>query len=265
MLNIFGPIYHIRKNTKTITGFALPGMLEKNFGLHYWIKKLFFNHNEHLIIEHDWFKFRVRELFNKNKISIIKNSLNGIFFNKSNQVKFSFPDILHEKKLDGYCAFYFLGRMYEHKNIPKLVQMFNILEEKKIKCFLALTLNDDEEKKLNLKNSKNIFNLGVVQINELPNFINFFDSYISLSDKECFSIGPIEAIRMKKRVFLNDRVFFRQTIKNHAIYIESNDIEYSVNTLIKHLNYNIEKSNFIDEFDPLIKWNHYKEIILNEL
>ena len=188
------------------------------------------------------------------------------FLDDKSQKQYSFPQSIIEKKNKNYALFYFLGRNYPHKNIKKLIKLFEALNNSEAKCLIALTLNPDEVRDLGLVNSEYLINLGEVEIKYLPSFIDFFDSYISLSDNECFSVGPLEALFMNKRVFLNKRKFFEETINENAFYIDSDDLNFSKKEILKNLK--SKKStglDFLNKFHPNIRWKKYKQIINNEL
>ena len=258
VFNVFGPVYSFIKNSNTFTGFALPYLFEKHISIKSKLRKYFFFEFEKLIIEHDWLFESTKDIFTKNKIFIANNALNNVFFLKENHKiknkKFKYL------KVEGYKFFYCISRNYAHKNIDKLIELIKRLNLKG-KFALILSLKAQEISSLNI-NQKFIVNLGELNIKNIPSVINSCDYFISLSDKECFSVSPLEALKMGKKVYLNDRVFYKQTIGSFATYIDSNDLPKAEKIILDTFDKLSDNTDtFLEQFHPKVRWKKIKKLL----
>tara|TARA_B100001939_G_C16942623_1_gene618919 strand:- start:386 stop:1420 length:1035 start_codon:yes stop_codon:yes gene_type:complete len=260
VFNVFGPVYSVFKNKNTLTGFALPYLFEKKLSFKSIIRKYFFFKSENLIIEHHWLGDKVRQLFPKNEIFVVYNALNNVFYTNENT---SFHNkLFFDLKSQGYKFFYCITRNYPHKNIERLLKLIKSLNVNG-KYGLVLSLKPDETTSLNL-DEKYIVNLGELNIKNIPSVIDNCDFFISLSEKECFSISPLEALKMGKKIFLNDRDFYRHTIGSYATYIDSNDLIQSEKKIKNTLDEkNLNSEDFLKQFHPKIRWENIKKLIEN--
>jgi len=261
VFNVFGPVYSFFKNSNTFTGFALPYLFEKHISTKSKLRKYFFFKSEKLIIEHNWLFKSVKDIFPKNKIFIINNALNNVFFLKEKQEikNKNFKNL----KAEGYKFFYCISRNYAHKNIDKLIDLITRLNFKG-KFALILSLKPQEILSLNT-DQKFIINLGELSIKNIPSVIKSCDYFISLSDKECFSVSPLEALKMGKKVYLNDRVFYKQTIGSFATYIDSNNLQNAEKIILNTYNeINDNPDKFLEQFHPKIRWQKIKKLLEND-
>ena len=258
VFNIFGPHYYFFKNKNTYTGFALPYLFEGKQSIKSKLRKRFFLKAENLIIEHEWLLEDTKKIFPQNNIVVVNNSLNHVFYEE--KLKSFNNDYYDNLKSDGYKFFYCITRNYQHKNLSKLISLIELLNEDG-KYALILTLRKEEIEDLNI-NKKYFLNLGEVKIHDVPPIIEKCNFFISLSDKECFSISPIEALKMKKKLFLNNKIFYKRIIGDFASYIDSNDLISSKRVILDSINDNpIDASRFLVKFHPKIRWENIKKII----
>jgi len=185
-------------------------------------------------------------------------ALNNVFFLKENHKiknkKFKYL------KVEGYKFFYCISRNYAHKNIDKLIELIKRLNLKG-KFALILSLKAQEISSLNI-NQKFIVNLGELNIKNIPSVINSCDYFISLSDKECFSVSPLEALKMGKKVYLNDRVFYKQTIGSFATYIDSNDLPKAEKIILDTFDKLSDNTDtFLEQFHPKVRWKKIKKLL----
>lgn len=261
VFNVFGPVYSFFKNPNTFTGFALPYLFEKHISAKSKFRKYFFSKSENLIIEHEWFIEDVKKIFPYNNIVVVNNSLNHVFYEE--KLKSFYNNHYDDLKSKGYKFFYCITRNYEHKNLSKLISLIELLNEDD-KYALVLTLRKEEIKNLNI-NKKYFLNLGEVDIYDVPSIIEKCNFFISLSDKECFSISPIEALKMEKKLFLNNRRFYKRIIGDFATYIDSNDLISSKKIILNTINQPQKKTgSFLESFHPNERWQKLKKIMINE-
>lgn len=260
VFNVFGPVYSFFKNSNTFTGFALPYLFEKQISYKSKLRKYFFLKSEKLVIEHDWLIYDTKNIFPKNKIFVVNNALNNIFYLNKNQILINKK--IKNLKAQGFRFFYCISRNYPHKNLDKLINLISRLNLKG-KFALILSLRPQEISSLDVE-KKFIINLGELNLKTVPSVIKSCDYFISLSDKECFSVSPLEALKMGKKVYLNDRVFYRKTIGSFATYIDSNDLLNAEKIILKTLNeLNDNPNKFLEQFHPKNRWQKIKTLLIN--
>jgi hypothetical protein len=230
VFTLFGPFYILIKPSKHIMGFALPSLiypetalslLPKNFQklkflLKRYIQIYFFSKVDCLIVELEHVKTELTKfkLFKKLPIYIVHNCFSNIFLTPE---KWENLFIEQTKQIKiGY-----LGRNYNHKNLNILPEVHLILKNKynlNIEFYVTLTSQEWESTTNHFK--KFIINIGKLNVSQCPTYYSKLDAVIFPSLLECFSVTPLEALIMGKPIFLSNRHFNFDVIKNYGHYFD---------------------------------------------
>ncbi|MFT0695702.1 glycosyltransferase [Acinetobacter bereziniae] len=282
VLTIFGPLYSIFKPKKMITGFAQPWIIyTKNeiyskyslfnkikINVKYFFQYLFFKRNDKLITELEHVKIALIEKgFTENKIEIVYNCLNSIYFSPERWAK--------EKVVacNNNLKFGFVGRDYPHKNTDFLADLKLILaSEYNLNIDFYVTFNDLEWKNKSEKFRSLVNNVGALTIDQCPRFYKEMDAIIFPSLLECFSATPLEAMVMGKPLFASDRHFVRDVCKDYANYFNPLDPKSTADMIYKFVNDNglkdVEKLESAKQYvlnfsNPKQRAQRYLDLILS--
>ncbi|MEY0303580.1 glycosyltransferase [Providencia manganoxydans] len=252
IFSIFGPFY-LKTNAKIkITGFAqawiiYPKNLAYNyisymekikFKLKFIIQKMYFKKDDHLIVELEHVKKALVKckIKKENEISVVYNTVSDVFYN----LKMWQPIPFSSKKF----TLGFLGKAYPHKNIKILKEVNEILIKKfKIDCDFLFTLKKSEMRELGFHELDNFHSVGQINVNQCPAFYQAIDALIFPSLLECFSVTPLESMKMNKLVIASNLPFVRDICKESALYFNPIDPNDIANTIA----YAINNGNDINE------------------
>lgn len=236
IFTIFGPFYHISfSKFLSVVGFAQAWIIypENDFyrqmncldkikiKLKFFIQKLFFSRADYLIVELDHVKEGLINSvgFPGEKIRVVKNTCSNIFNTPDCWREVYFP-VQDEKEL----KLGFLGRNYPHKNIEIFSKVAFLLREKfGIKARLYVTFNEKEWAECSDDFKKVSCNVGSLSSFQCPDFYRKVDAVFFPSLLECFSVTPLEAMIMRKKVFASDRGFNRDVCGDYADYFDPLD------------------------------------------
>lgn len=227
---IFGPLYFSPKVNSHICGFAQAWIAyPKNIAykqlsfidylkskIKFRVQSFFFRRYDHLIVEQNHIKSALGKLkFNPNKISIVSNCVSSIYDDSTSWLPLEFDDnFLVEDITLG-----FIGRAYPHKNVSILTQVNDILIKKyQMKCNFLFTFTDVEMKNSGFSEYNNFHSVGEISSAQCPEFYRKLDALVFPSLLECFSVSPIEAMKMNTTVIASDFPFVKEVCKNAAFY-----------------------------------------------
>ncbi|HID9742997.1 TPA: glycosyltransferase [Proteus mirabilis] len=246
LFSIFGPFY-LKNNAKIkITGFAQPwiiypkspaynklSILNKiKYKVKFSIQEFYFKKDTLLVVELEHVKkalLRRRIKKNDDEVSVVYNAVASIFDNPK-----EWKQINYKKNK---FTLGFLGKPYPHKNIKILSKVSEILKNKyHISCDFLFTLTDVEMNKLGFNRLDNFYSIGPISVNQCPSFYKAIDALIFPSLLECFSVTPIEAMKMSTLVIASNLPFVSDICKDSALYFDPLDpsdiakkISYAIN------------------------------------
>ncbi|MBD58421.1 glycosyltransferase family 4 protein [uncultured Pseudoalteromonas sp.] len=251
VFTIFGPLY-FNVQVKHVVGFANPWIIypdneiykqmstldkiKMKFKLH--AQSVMFKKADKLIVELEHVKKGLveKKIAKYNDIHVVHNCASNIYFNKDKWVGIN--DIILNKRTGSLCVG-FLGRDYLHKNTEYLLNVKKHLEslsDKKFEFYVTFSKEEWDKKSDDFK--KSINNLGVLKVNQCPNFYKLMDMIIFPSFLECFSATPFEAMLMKTPIFASDRPFIRDACADHVKFIDPKDPKDAALKILGYLNLN---------------------------
>jgi glycosyltransferase involved in cell wall biosynthesis len=262
VFTIFGPLY-IKTDAKyEVTGFAQAwiaypdNLAYKNLNIKdkiksriiYKAKEYFFKQSNYLIVEAEHVKFALLEKgYDEKKISVVSNTISSIYDNRA-----LWEHIQYSKK-DRYTLG-FIGRNYSHKNISRLKVVNEILHYKyNIDCEFLFTLTDVEMKENKFDILDNFKTVGSISVNQCPSFYEEIDALIFPSLLECFSVSPIEAMKMNCLVIASDLPFVRDVCKSSARYFDPLDNESIALAIYESINNDKENKRLIKNASKIVE------------
>jgi len=246
VFTIFGPLYSPFLSGFNISGFAQAWAIYPNndayqkltfikrlsFRLKYKLQLFFFKKSDHFVVELDHVKKSLLRLGigSSDSISIINNSLSSLYFNKNIWEPFS-PPIFSQ---DSSFKFGFVGSNYPHKNLDIFPSVIDTLSAKfNISISIYVTLSESEWSSCSPYFRSKVINVGRLRNSQCPYFYDYLDAVIFPSLLECFSATPLEALYMKKPLFVSDRPFNRDICSVFGFYFDPlspSSLAYSIYT-----------------------------------
>lgn len=228
--SIFGPLYFTPKVTRHICGFAQAWIAYPNNKVYellpfkeyvfckikFLIQDLFFRKIDHLVVE----QRHVREAlvingYDKSKISVVENCVSNVFDDEKHWQ----PLLFDKSKLRGVATLGFIGRSYKHKNVSILKEVNNILIEKySVQYDFLFTFTDDEMYSNGFYNIENFHSTGEINVSQCPSFYGLIDALVFPSLLECYSVSPVEAMKMRTTVIASDYPFIKDVCGEAAFY-----------------------------------------------
>jgi len=231
VLTIFGPLYTLRNNFISVTGFAqawiaypdnaafkkLSWTSKIKSRFKFGIQRFFFNRSDFLVVEAE----HVREALDsiglkaREKVFVISNSVSHVFLDFKNLSPVSFPVDKSKVNLG------FVGKNYPHKNteiFPKIIECLR--DDFKLDVDIWVTFDDSEWASCSDEFRASVKNVGMLKGQQLPGFYSALDGVIFPSLLECFSVTPLEAMVMKKPLFLSDTPFNRDVCGDFGFYFD---------------------------------------------
>lgn len=231
VFTIFGPLYRWRIPGQNIVGFAqawiayprnevydmLSWPVRLLLRLKFWIQAQFFKRADLLVVELDHVKSAlIRELgISPERIHVVKNCVSSVFRDSSSWHALSMP---HQ---DGVLRLGFLGRNYIHKNtkiFPDVVR--HLYHRHDIRAKFYVTFTDEEWEACSPEFRQACINVGPINVQQCPSFYLGVDAVVFPSLLECFSATPLEAMAMRRPLFVSDRPFNQDICGEHAQYFD---------------------------------------------
>lgn len=231
VFTVFGPMYTWRMKPYSIVGFAQPWIIYPynecyarlsplkllKTRLKYWVQGMFFKRADLLVVELEHVKqglIRVLDI-PAERIHVVHNCLSSIYLNESAWQTIYVP------KAEGCLRLGYLGRNYVHKNTSIFPAIALLLEQNYgIKVRFYVTFTEEEWDACPASFRAICINVGKLSVAECPSFYSSLDAVVFPSLLECFSATPLEAMAMKKPLFVSDRPFNRDVCGVHAHYFD---------------------------------------------
>ncbi|MBE3663193.1 hypothetical protein BOO91_19915 [Vibrio navarrensis] len=246
--SIFGPVYFNVPVKKHICGFAQPWIAYSKNDVYpklslyshiltktkYLVQKLFFKGYDELIVEHNSVRKALINNGFKNKITVVNNSYSSVF--DSPHLWLDVPDV--KSMLGRRFVLGFIGRPYLHKNILILKEVNRILRSKyNMHVDFLFTLTNKEMVQCGFETIDNFHTVGEIDVVQCPDFYRKIDALIFPTLLECFSVSPLEAMKMQVPVIASNRSFIREIYDEACLYIDplnANDIAEKIVLLISN-------------------------------
>lgn len=237
VFTVFGPLYAAINPRVNIIGFALPNLIygvpqqfdkprllrcfeSFTWPLKRFIQLLFIKSAHVIVVELDHVKESLvkKGLAVFDSVYVVPNTLSGIY---NQPLLWKDLDIVRPK-VDLVLGY--LGANYPHKNIEIFPEVHRILKEKyNISSKLIVTFSGEEWSKCSLKLKDCCVNIGRILVNECPAFYRNIDCVFFPSLRECFSALPLEAMFMKKPIFLARQRFNVDVCGEYGYYFNPDD------------------------------------------
>jgi len=258
IFTIFGPFYSFFYRGRSVVGFAQAWIisdlkdLKKSYSfllfyklrLKFFIQRVVFALNsDEFIVEAKFVKDALYKdaLYKSKTTHIVSNSISQIFHETSNWEPVKFP-----KKSSLVLGY--LGKNYAHKNTKLFPEIILFLRDKfGIHLDIFVTFSDEEWDSCSSIFRQHVTNIGPITIKQCPNFYMSVDGVISLSLLECFSVLPLEAIFMRRPLFLSDRRFHKDIALNYATYVDPLSVEDISNKIFNYYFSQEINKNLIDK------------------
>ena len=223
-----------RPKAPLLTGFNIPHyvypespyfIIIPKWKLLYWkIRKhfdlFFYKRSDAIVAQTDDVKERVKKLLPKVRVYTVSNTINSVFLNPP-ELKNKLP----EKKRSEEIRLLTVSANYPHKNleiIKSVLDALFMMDKKHIR--FVLTLPEDVFNQFIVEKYRPfIYNVGPVDIKEVPSLYNECDMMFLPTLLECFSASYVEAMAMKKPIITSDLGFARQICGEAAVYFDPLD------------------------------------------
>jgi len=168
---------------------------------------------------------------------------------------------------------FYVGLWRDHKNLPGLVEAFEILLKKyKLDMQLVLGGQDDPNypqarqtwEKLNL--DKDIIRPGFISNEELPIFYNAAEVFVLPSFNEGFGLVAIESVACGTPVVASETTSILEVLDNSALYFDPNNIEEMASKINKVVTDKNLSNQLVKKGQEIIKkynWQNLAQQTLN--
>lgn len=230
VFTLFGPLYVLVKPHKHVMGFAQPSIIYPDIAINLYknkfikfkiyfkfkLQEYFFTKVDYLIVELEHVRSSLLEkkMFRNLSIFVVHNCFSNIFLTPKKWQLFNLPKSNSIKI--GY-----LGRNYPHKNLNVLPDVLFVLKNTfNLDVHFYVTLTDQEWDSCSNIFRENIINVGKLTVAQCPSYLGELDAVILPSLLECFSATPLEALIMGKPVFLSNRNFNKDVVRDYGFYFD---------------------------------------------
>ncbi|MCE5090374.1 glycosyltransferase family 4 protein [Staphylococcus devriesei] len=265
----------------TVRGLRLETVTGLKYKVLYAMEKLAMFCATDIIAVSESLKTKIIELglAKKGKIKVLGyGSSNGVNIDNFNKKFNSIPFEL-QSQLEGNFIIGFVGRIVKDKGIKEIVEMFKILEKRKLKVKLLLIGDpekDDsisEEDFLYLQNNPSIIMTG--HVNNTVNYFNHMDVLVSPTYREGFANVSLEAQAVEIPVITTRATGAIDTIEDNKTGFlvdvgESKTIADKVEYLINHPEIKVQmginaRKRVEEKFRNEVVWKHLETIYKNNL
>ena len=284
VFTVFGPAYFTFSKAKHIFGFAQPWILYPNnpiakqfsffyrikIKLHYFVQSLFFSRADELVVELEHVKKGLSNYSYLKNIPthIVYSTVDNIFYNPEKWQEINFPYSNADIKLG------VIARNYPHKNLNCLAEVKKILSEKyNLKADFFVTFSAQEWNKCSEHYKQEIYNIGLLNLDQCPSFYTQIDGVIFPTLLECFSATPLESMSMGKKIFASDLPFIKDCALDYADYFNPLSVEDIACSIAKYFSNKIkneaqlvEAKEYVKAFSSAeVRAKKYLDIINNAL
>lgn len=245
VFTVFGPLYH-RISARSIVGFAQPWIIYPNnecysrlglwsafkLKLKFLLQRKYFAINSDvLVVEAEHVKERLvsQGVKHESEIFVVHNTVAALYFNESLWSNFSVD------RDPSRISLGFIGRNYAHKNSEMIPSVKRMIESKYgLTVDFYVTFSDEEWLRCSDEFKLVAKNVGVLRVVDCPGFYSSLDGVFFPSLLECFSATPLEAMVMKRPVFLADRPFNRDVAQDYAFYFDPMSAESAADAIFSY-------------------------------
>ncbi len=203
-----------------------------------WLEKKSLKKNHSVIaVSHEVLQDYTRVIQKPEQTYVLKNYVNDIFFEHSNNRK----EVNKIDSLKMVCV----GNIKYVKNYIYLIEAFKLL--KGMNVSLDIYGDDQSHMQEHLQHKIDEYQVPVYfkgKINHVETILPNYDLYVMPSHYEGFGIAAVEAMAMGLPLLLSDLQVLREVTNNHALFFDTNDVR-----------------NFVDRVNDIFG-QHYN---LNEL
>lgn len=231
IFTIFGPLYLIKVKGINICGFAQPWIIYPKNELYssigyyqrlftrfkYWLQVHLYKRADFLVVELEHVRSRLilLNVSAPDRISVVNNCLSSVYSSPLDWLPIDIPS------RNGAMALGFIGRNYPHKNTKIFPQVASLLLRiYGVRVVFYVTFTKAEWEACDLNFQKSAVNIGEISVAQCPSFYSQMDAIVFPSLLECFSATPLEAMAMKKLLFVSDRRFNRDICGEYAYYFD---------------------------------------------
>lgn len=263
----------------TVRGLRLETVIGLKYKVLYAMEKLTMFCATDIIAVSESLKSKIVELnlAKSNKIKVLGyGSSNGVNIEKFSKQFDSIPFDIKEQIL-GYFVIGFVGRIVKDKGIKEIVEMFKILQDRKLKVKLLILGNPEKDDSISNKdyqyllNNKDIILVG--RVSEPVHFFNHMDVLVAPTYREGFANVSLEAQAVEVPVITTRATGAIDTIEDTQTGFlvnvgESKSIADKVEYLINHSEKKIQMGKngrrWVEEkFRNEIIWKHLETIYRN--
>tara|TARA_R110001583_G_C5667535_1_gene410370 strand:+ start:3479 stop:4609 length:1131 start_codon:yes stop_codon:yes gene_type:complete len=285
VFTLFGPLYILNRNFFNITGFAqawiaypdnefyghLPLSRKLLLRLKFYIQCWFFRRADKLLVELEHVRIALikRGIIQADGVDVVHNCLSSLYFEPKLWRKIEFPNFSPNVLKLGY-----LGRDYSHKNTKILPLIVKELRNKYgVDSRLFVTFTENEWRSCSSEFREFTINVGSLSVSECPTFYQNVDAIVFPSLLECFSATPLEAMVMKKPLFVSDRPFNKDLCGDNAFYFDPLDAQSAASKIFEVWQKNMVDAGFLERArkyailfsSPEKRAESYLDIINNSL
>lgn len=248
VFTVFGPAYTLGVIDNHIVGFAQPNILypvnpvynDMMFldkvitRLKFFVQKIFFSRASILVVElpHVEAGLRRQFFFKRHKIEMVESAVHSIYYKRERWDAVDFPS-----ESPSVLKLGVVSKNYPHKNLSIFPRVREVLKRKfKLDVDFYVTLSEEEFNSCGDEFKNGVVNVGKLKLSQCPSFYEYLDGVVFPTFLECYSAVPIEALVMRKPLFVSDRSFMRDICVEHASYFDPMCEESIAISIFRHFN-----------------------------
>lgn len=196
-----------------------------------------------------------------NKLHVIYED-NLLDFGNSIQIREKIASSVKEKFL------FYIGARRKHKNIKMMIDIFNILIEKKLYNGYFYIAGSEKNFELDIdnyvKDNKNIKLFGKISDSELSLIYKNMDCLFFLSEYEGFGLPIVEASKLNKKIITSNKGSCPEVLPESGLSL---NIELTPDLLYKDVVEYLDNDTKIDnsKFNKKFDWNNTSNFIIDKV
>ncbi len=160
---------------------------------------------------------------------------------------------------------FYVGKRRRHKNLKQMIDIFVILNEKKLYDGYFFIAGNETNFYFDLeeyiKNKKNIIILGEIPDNELSIMYQNMEALFFLSKYEGFGLPLVEAAKYNKKIIVSNKGACKEIAPPWSLVLDiEKDNNYLAETISKYLNQNFSINN--KQYLSKFSWKHTSDEII---
>lgn len=247
----------------------LKDFLFRKFKLYLFTRNL--RYINHVIAQNDAMKKRLIKYFRFKKISVVNNAVSLENLSRLSDKKIDLPN----GKILTYLTYY-----YPHKNLEIFLKLARLIKDKNLDYKIITTISADQSNgaKIFLQKIKNnrlediIFNIGPVQMKDVPNLYNQSDALLMPTLLESFSGTYVEAMFHKIPILTSNIDFAFSVCGDAAVYFDPLDPQDILSKIESVIGNSCEIDSLVQRGSKRLlsfysweeAYNEYQKIIKND-